>query len=97
MPSDYSGPDIATRTCVAPWSYISKVAGQALAGNFDARQLINGFVPAKYAPLVDRDPVVGCADALTGPTVSSDPTGTQIRTDVHQPFPVYGTLAISSP
>lgn len=95
IPPGYSGPDITTRTCVAQWAYISKVAGQALAGNFDARKLINGFLPAQDAPLVDRDPVVGCADALSGPTVSPSPSGTQIRTDGSQPFPVYGTLLIS--
>lgn len=91
----YSSPDITTRTCVAPWSYISKVAGQALAGKLDTRQLISGYLPTKDAPLVDRDPVVGCADALSGPTVGALPTGTQIRTDGGQPLPVYGTLAIS--
>lgn len=93
--ADYSGPNIATRTCVAPWTYMSQVAGQALAGNFDARKLITGFLPAKYAPLVDRDPIVGCADALSGPTVGVDPSGTQIHTDGNQPFPVYGTLTVS--
>ena len=95
VPADYSGPDIATHTCVAQWSYISKVAGQALGGNFDARKLIQGFLPASDAPLVDRDPVVGCADALSGPTVSAEPTGTQIRSDGSQPFPAYGIVVIS--
>ena len=95
VPADYSGPDITTHTCVAQWSYISKVAGQALGGSFDARKLINGFLPASDAPLVDRDPVVGCADALSGPTVKADPPFTEIRSDGSQPFPVYGILVIA--
>ena len=95
VPPDYSGPDITTHTCVAQWSYISKVAGQALSGNFDARKLITGFLPASAAPLVDRDPVVGCADALSGPAVKADPPLTEITTDGHQPFPVYGILVIA--
>lgn len=95
VPAHYSGPDITTHTCTAPWSYISHVASQALAGNFDARKLITGFLPEKDAPLVDRDPVVGCADALSGPSVSAAPSGTQIRSDAGQPFPVYGTLVVS--
>ena len=95
VPSGYSSPDIDTHTCVATWSYISKVAGQALAGQFDARSLIQGFLPAKDAALVDRDPVVGCADGLSGPEVAAQPSSTRIETDAGQPFPLYGTLTLT--
>ena len=95
VPSSYSSPDIPARTCVMPWDYASRIAGSALAGNFDARNLIKNFLPSRYWPLVDRDPLVGCADALSGPALVAEPSGRQIRTDATQPFPVYGTLTLS--
>ncbi len=95
IPGGYSSPNIPSRTCVVNWAYISHVAGEALASNFDARTLIQGFLPAKDAPLVDRDPVVGCADGLSGPPVSADPSSASVQTDASQPFAVYGTLTVT--
>jgi hypothetical protein len=90
----YSTSDVSLRTCVMPWSYINAIAGQALATSVDTRKVIKKSVPQQYWPLVDRDPLTGCADALSGPTVSVQPTGQLAASDAGQPFGLYGIITI---
>ena len=90
----YSTPDVSLRTCIMPWSYINSIAGQALAASVDTRQVIKKNVPQQYWPLVDRAPLAGCADVLSGPPVSAQPTGQMMATDAGQPFGVYGIITI---
>jgi hypothetical protein len=88
-------PDVSLRTCVMPWTYINAIAGQALATSVDTREVIKNNVPSQYWPLVDRDPLTGCADALSGPPVSAQPAGRHQTTDAGQSFGLYGIITIT--
>jgi hypothetical protein len=83
------------RNCVLPWDYLDAIAGGAVGAPVDVRGLIKSYVPEQVHPLVDHDPDPTCADALGAPRVHNHPTGRTVRTDARQPFPFYGTIAVS--
>ena len=91
----YTALNIATRSCVMPWSYLNGVTAGALAASVDAQKLIQRFVPAKFLPVVNRSPLVACADSLAGPTVTTAPNGQVQQVDATQPFPVYGVITLT--
>ena len=93
--SSYTSPDLAVRTCAMPWNYINRITSQALAASVNAQQLIQNFVPQSKWPIIDLDPLVGCADALSGPTLSAVPSGRLSRAGAAQPFPVYGVITLT--
>ena len=90
----FSAPVVKLRTCVMPWDYLNAIAGQALSTSVDTRAIIKANVPSSDAALVDRDPVTSCADPLSGPPVSAQPSGQAVQTDASQPFPIYGIITI---
>jgi hypothetical protein len=65
--------------------------GQALADLSGHASGHQEEVPQQYWPLVDRAPSAGCADALSGPPLSAQPTGQTMAKDAGQPFGAYGT------
>ena len=93
--SAFLAADVPLRSCLMPWDYLNAIAGQALDRPVDTRAVIKANIPATDAPLVDRNPVTACADPLSGPPVSAEPSGRLAQSDASQPFPIYGVITVT--
>lgn len=91
---DYRAPDVALRSCALPWMTLDRLAGEAVGSPVDVRSIIKGYVPAAAWPLVDRDPVTSCGDALTAPNVEAHPHERDVHVRARQPFPFYGVVTV---
>ena len=86
--ADLRSPDVAMRSCTTGWDYLDTLAGT------DVRATVKALVPAQAWPAIQRDPIIGCVDALSAPAVQATPAGTTVATDSRQPFPLYGVLTV---
>jgi hypothetical protein len=92
----YRALDQPVRNCQLPWAYLNAIASNAVGSPVDVRDLFRQLLPpALAARVVKFDPLVTCADPLSGPAVQPIPTGTRLRTVDTQPFPFYGTVTVT--
>jgi hypothetical protein len=88
--------DQPIRDCLLPWAYLNAIASDAVGQPVDVRTLFESVLPpALAAKVVALDPIVACADPLTGPAIDPMPSGTRLRTDATQPFPFYGVITVT--
>jgi len=92
MGSSYTPQPLQRKSCVLPWSVLSKQAADALGvPGLDIRAAIDTLVPKSFVPAVNRNPVVDCYDPLVAP-----PLGTSgVTVSDSQPYPFYGTVSVS--
>jgi hypothetical protein len=96
LTSQYQPLDQPIRDCQLPWEYLNEIASDAVGQPVDVRQLFESQLPPDLAAkVVALDPVVSCADPLSGPEVDPAPTGTHLRVDAAQPFPFYGVITVT--
>jgi hypothetical protein len=96
LASDYRPLDQTIRNCVLPWAYLNQIASGAVGSPVDVRSLFESLLPPDLAArVVALDPVVSCADPLSGPSVEPAPAGARHRIDGTQPFPFYGVATVT--